>query len=222
MSIGFNTDWSGLAPARLTERERRGRKGEKIQGRSRLDACAAVKTGDARPAACPPGALRGSVGRVTPYATSTRTQNPRGRRTGMSAQGQTPSMDWTHYRFRSLWPLPAPPAAVYRVLERPEEYPRWWRQVREVERTDGATGVIRIRSLLPYDMTFTAREVRRDPGAGVLRIAMSGDIEGWARWTVAAAGAAAWPATTRWWTCASRCCGGWPCRGGRSSGPTTG
>ncbi|MFB9463609.1 SRPBCC family protein [Streptomyces cinereospinus] len=97
-------------------------------------------------------------------------------------------MDWTHYRFRSLWPLPAPPAAVYRVLERPEEYPRWWRQVREVERTDGATGVIRIRSLLPYDMTFTAREVRRDPGAGVLRIAMSGDIEGWARWTVAAAG----------------------------------
>jgi uncharacterized protein YndB with AHSA1/START domain len=93
-------------------------------------------------------------------------------------------MDWTHYRFRSLWSLPAPRAAVYDVLQRPEDYPRWWRQVREVTRLDGATGIIRIRSLLPYDMTFTAREVRRDPAAGVLEISLSGDIEGWARWTV--------------------------------------
>ncbi|MBV7695485.1 SRPBCC family protein [Streptomyces sp. TRM70350] len=97
-------------------------------------------------------------------------------------------MNWTHYRFRSLWPLPAPPATVYGVLERPEEYPRWWRQVREVEARGGVHGVIRIRSLLPYDMTITAREVRRDPRAGVLEIAMSGDIEGWARWTVTPAG----------------------------------
>lgn len=93
-------------------------------------------------------------------------------------------MDWTHYRFRSLWPLPAPPAAVYDALERPEDYPRWWPQVREVTRLDDTTGVIRIRSLLPYDMTFTAREVRRDPAAGVLEIAMTGDLDGWARWTV--------------------------------------
>ncbi|MFF6917380.1 SRPBCC family protein [Streptomyces sp. NPDC012466] len=93
-------------------------------------------------------------------------------------------MDWNHYRFRSLWPLPAPPAAVFDVLERPEDYPRWWRQVREVTRLDGTTGVIRIRSVLPYDMTFTAREVRRDPAAGVLATALTGDIEGWARWTV--------------------------------------
>lgn len=31
---------------------------------------------------------------------------------------------------------------------------------------------------------FTAQEVRSDPVAGVLEIAMSGDIEGWARWTL--------------------------------------
>ncbi|MFB7593416.1 SRPBCC family protein [Streptomyces sp. NPDC056160] len=97
-------------------------------------------------------------------------------------------MDWTHYRFRSLWPLPAPPATVYTALERVEDYPRWWRQVREVRRTDDVTGVIRIRSLLPYDMTFTAREVRRDPAAGVLEVAMSGDVDGWACWTLAARG----------------------------------
>ncbi|MDL5200443.1 SRPBCC family protein [Streptomyces sp. ALI-76-A] len=93
-------------------------------------------------------------------------------------------MDWTHYRFRSLWSLPAPPSAVYPALERVEDYPRWWRQVREVHRIDGATGVVRVRSLLPYDLTFTAREVRRDPAAGVLEVALSGDIDGWARWTV--------------------------------------
>jgi hypothetical protein len=97
-------------------------------------------------------------------------------------------MDWTHYRFRSLWPLPAECAVVYRALERVEEYPRWWPQVRAVSRLNDTTGVITIRSVLPYDMTFTAREARRDPAAGVLEIAMSGDIEGWSRWTITADG----------------------------------
>ncbi|MEV2215161.1 SRPBCC family protein [Streptomyces sp. NPDC050997] len=97
-------------------------------------------------------------------------------------------MDWTRYHFRSRWSLPAGPAAVYDVLERAEDYPRWWHQVREVNRIDGATGVITIRSLLPYDMTFTAREVRRDQAAGILEIAMSGDIDGRARWTISADG----------------------------------
>lgn len=32
------------------------------------------------------------------------------------------------------------------------------------------------------------REGRRDPAAGVLEVAMSGDMEGWARWTVAVRG----------------------------------
>jgi uncharacterized protein YndB with AHSA1/START domain len=97
-------------------------------------------------------------------------------------------MDWTHYRFLSRWNLTAPPAAVYEALERADDYPRWWRQVREVNRIDDTTGVVRVRSLLPYDVTFTAREVRRDPAAGVLEIAMSGDLDGWARWTITADG----------------------------------
>jgi uncharacterized protein YndB with AHSA1/START domain len=98
-------------------------------------------------------------------------------------------MDWNHYRFRTLWSLPAPPDAVYATLERAEDYPRWWRQVREVTRLDDTTGVVRIRSFLPYDMTVTAREVRRDPAAGVLEIALSGDMEGWACWTLTPEGA---------------------------------
>jgi hypothetical protein len=97
-------------------------------------------------------------------------------------------MDWNHYRFVSLWSLPADPAAVYRVLARVEEYPRWWPQIRAVERLGDTTGVVRISSVLPYEMTFVAREVRQDPVAGVLEIAMSGDVEGRARWTVSARG----------------------------------
>ncbi|MEU3845191.1 SRPBCC family protein [Streptomyces sp. NPDC028635] len=97
-------------------------------------------------------------------------------------------MDWTHYRFLSVWPLPAAPATVYPVLERVEDYPRWWPQVRSVTRLDDTAGLITIRSLLPYALTFTAREVRRDPEAGVLHSAFTGDVEGWARWTVTAGG----------------------------------
>ncbi|AYC42657.1 SRPBCC family protein [Streptomyces griseorubiginosus] len=97
-------------------------------------------------------------------------------------------MDWCHYRFRSLWALPAKPAAVYDALERAEDYPRWWPQVREVRRLDDTSGLITIRATLPYDLVFTAREVRRDREAGVLEIAMEGDLEGWARWTLTADG----------------------------------
>ncbi|MET7985249.1 MULTISPECIES: SRPBCC family protein [unclassified Streptomyces] len=97
-------------------------------------------------------------------------------------------MDWTHYRFRTVWELPAPPADVYPLLEQAETYPRWWPQVREVTPVDEHTGVIRIRSVLPYDITITARAARRDPRAGVLEMRMSGDLDGWARWTLTAAG----------------------------------
>lgn len=97
-------------------------------------------------------------------------------------------MDWCHYRFRSLWTLPAPPTAVYDVLQRAEDYPHWWPQVREVIRIDDSSGTIRIRSVLPYDLAFTAREVCNDPAAGILEIEMTGDLDGWARWTLTADG----------------------------------
>lgn len=98
-------------------------------------------------------------------------------------------MDWCHYRFRSRWNLPAPPATVYDALRRADDYPRWWPQVREVTRIDDTTGIIRVRSLLPYDLAFTAREVRSDQAVGILEIGMTGDMEGWARWTLTADGA---------------------------------
>lgn len=97
-------------------------------------------------------------------------------------------MDWSHYRFVSIWDVSAPPTVVYGVLERAEEYPRWWPQIREVATVDDATGTMRIRSFLPYDLVMTVRESRRDPAAGVLEVTLDGDLEGWARWTVTAHG----------------------------------
>ncbi|KUJ50117.1 polyketide cyclase [Streptomyces albus subsp. albus] len=98
-------------------------------------------------------------------------------------------MDWCHYRFRTHWDLDAAPDAVYPVLAAAEDYPRWWPQVREVRRTDRDTGSARIRSLIPFDLMITARATREDPVGGVLEIALGGDLEGWARWTVRARGA---------------------------------
>jgi Polyketide cyclase / dehydrase and lipid transport len=98
-------------------------------------------------------------------------------------------MDWSHYRFRTAWQLDAEPDAVYRVLERPDHYGHWWPQVREVRQTGQATGVLRFRSVLPYDLVVTARSTRHDPENRVLEVAMTGDLEGWVRWTIGPGGA---------------------------------
>ncbi|MFJ9851008.1 SRPBCC family protein [Streptomyces sp. NPDC101150] len=96
--------------------------------------------------------------------------------------------DWSsrlhRYRFRSEWLLNAAPAVVYAVLERAEAYPRWWPQVREVTPIDDHSGLARFRSWLPYELTVVATERIRDPGRGVLEIALRGDMGGWARWTI--------------------------------------
>lgn len=97
-------------------------------------------------------------------------------------------MDWYHYRFRSVWELDAAPDVVFGVLERAGEYPDWWPQVREVTPVDERTGTARFRSLIPYDLFVRARESRNDPRARVLEMEMTGDLEGWARWTLSARG----------------------------------
>lgn len=101
---------------------------------------------------------------------------PVGRHTGQ--------VDWYSYRFRTLWDVDAPPESVFAVLERAEEYPEWWPQVREVVPLDGRTGRARFRSVLPYDLVVVARQVRHDPRERVLEAAFEGDLVGWARWTV--------------------------------------
>jgi hypothetical protein len=89
------------------------------------------------------------------------------------------------FAFRSVWRLDASPEKVYAVLERAEDYPAWWPQVREVRALEGSAGSARIRSVLPLDLWITGRAARHDPDAGVLELEIGGDMAGWARWTVA-------------------------------------
>ncbi|WP_299541055.1 SRPBCC family protein [uncultured Streptomyces sp.] len=93
-------------------------------------------------------------------------------------------MDWCHYRFTTVWDVPAPPEDVYAVLARPEEYPRWWPQVREVTPLDDVSGTARFRSVLPYDLFVTLRSVSSDPARRTIEAAMTGDLAGRARWSV--------------------------------------
>ncbi|MBO1417580.1 SRPBCC family protein [Streptomyces sp. FH025] len=97
-------------------------------------------------------------------------------------------MDPNHYRFRGVWRLAAPAAAVYAALEDLQSYPRWWPEIREVRRTGEESGDVVIRALLPYRLVVGLETRRRDPAAGVLEVAMRGDLDGWSRFTVTAEG----------------------------------
>ena len=89
------------------------------------------------------------------------------------------------FRFRSAWRhLPAPPARVYAVLERIEDYPKWWPQVREVASRDASSGTVRLRSALPLEHRVTLRGDRRNPATGELSVTMAGDLRGWVECTV--------------------------------------
>ena len=92
--------------------------------------------------------------------------------------------DLNHYRFVNIWRLNYRPEEVYRVLEDIGGYPRWWPEVRRVDRIDDSTVRIVARSVLPYNLTFQATDSRQDEQAGVLEIAMRGDLEGFSRWSI--------------------------------------
>ena len=92
--------------------------------------------------------------------------------------------DLNHYRFENVWHLKFRPEEVYRVLEDVGGYPRWWPEVRLVDRIDASTVRIVARSVLPYGLTFLATDSRQDQRAGVLEIAMRGDLDGFSRWTI--------------------------------------
>ena len=92
------------------------------------------------------------------------------------------------YRFLSVWDLPAPPARVYGVLADPRTYPAWWPEIREVRQLDDHSGVMRFRSLLPFELAVVAHEARQDPAAGVLEARLTGDLDGLTRWTVTGRG----------------------------------
>lgn len=90
----------------------------------------------------------------------------------------------THYAFTSTWHVRAKPSEVFDVLADLDEYTSWWPEIKHVSKTGEDTVAVRVRSLLPYDLDFEMRQTRKDPEAGILEVRMTGDLEGYSRWTV--------------------------------------
>lgn len=88
------------------------------------------------------------------------------------------------YSFRSEWHLAAPASTVYEVLERLPDYPAWWPEVREVTPAGPEAYALVVRSTLPYSLRFLTTQGRRDPEQRVLEARMTGDLEGFSRWTI--------------------------------------
>jgi Polyketide cyclase / dehydrase and lipid transport len=97
-------------------------------------------------------------------------------------------MDLNQYAFRSVWRLQAKVDDVFEVLADLDGYPLWWPEVRRSNRLDDSTSELTVRSLLPYDLKFTSSQTRRDRQAWILEASMQGDLDGFSRWTLAAAG----------------------------------
>jgi hypothetical protein len=93
-------------------------------------------------------------------------------------------MDFRRYKFRSEWPVEVPPADAYTALRVISSYPKWWPEVRETNELSETRYELLCRSLLPYDLRFVIERSREDPEARVLEASMTGDLEGFSRWTI--------------------------------------
>jgi Polyketide cyclase / dehydrase and lipid transport len=88
------------------------------------------------------------------------------------------------FEFHHEWALDAPAPRVFGALADVERYAAWWPQVRTVERIDERSGRTAVRSFLPYTLDLVLRREVEDEASRVLRVAVSGDLEGWCQWQV--------------------------------------
>jgi carbon monoxide dehydrogenase subunit G len=88
------------------------------------------------------------------------------------------------YEFADGWEVDAPVDEVADVLTDLEHYPRWWPQVRAVAKLGPDTAWVRCRSALPYTLDLVLDAVSRTPP--VVEVAISGDLDGFARFGLAA------------------------------------
>ncbi|MGH3367550.1 MAG: SRPBCC family protein [Nocardioidaceae bacterium] len=98
-------------------------------------------------------------------------------------------MNASHYRFRSFWTVPVHAHTVFDVLADIGSYPRWWPQVRSVEQIDEHTASLICRSLLPYRLHLRVIRRREHRDEGLLEVRLTGDLDGWSRWTLTPNGA---------------------------------
>jgi hypothetical protein len=99
-------------------------------------------------------------------------------------------MSSSQYRFVTRWRVTGTPEEVYRLIDDPADFVRWWPavwlrvEVLNPGDSDGIGKVVRYLSKgwLPYLLQWTARTVEREfPQRLVLRA--SGDFEGEGRWS---------------------------------------
>lgn len=94
------------------------------------------------------------------------------------------------YRFSSTWLLPGTaPARVFGAVTDLAGYPRWWSDVRTVRRVDDDTAELVCRSRLPFRLVVRMHRDHQDERAGLLRVRLSGDLDGVLAGAVRAAGA---------------------------------
>lgn len=90
----------------------------------------------------------------------------------------------THYVFRSVWWVEASPGDVCSVLADGRTYSQWCPEIRTVIDLGGGRLEMVARSLLPYQLRFVSEGRPGDQRSGVIAARLSGDLEGFARWSV--------------------------------------
>lgn len=99
------------------------------------------------------------------------------------------------FRFVDSWEVDASPESVRDVLVDLERYPEWWTQVRAVAKVTDDDAIVLCRSRLPYTLEMHLHAVSRD--LPTVKVAIGGDLDGFAQWTLVPTGSAGGPARTR-------------------------
>jgi uncharacterized protein YndB with AHSA1/START domain len=93
------------------------------------------------------------------------------------------------YAFVTEWRVAAPPEAVFDVIYRPLEWPRWWKGVEDVRELEAGNGLgvgalhrYTWKSALPYRLEFDMRVSAVERPARLEGVA-SGELEGTGAWT---------------------------------------
>jgi hypothetical protein len=91
------------------------------------------------------------------------------------------------FRFRHVWRVPADLTTTFAALADVDQYPLWWPQVRGIRRIDDDSGHAYVRSMLPYTLDLVLTREVEDPAAGLLRVRLGGDLQGWSEFRLSEA-----------------------------------
>ena len=89
-----------------------------------------------------------------------------------------------HYVFKSIWHVDGPFDDIYTVLADVTSYPDWWPEIRTVTPLGDNRFEMVARSTLPYDLRFVSEEVPAKRRPDYIYATLSGDLNGFAAWTI--------------------------------------